>query len=423
MMKKIILIKVLIFASLVSWGKFQTLTIKIGEKVPENFWTATHKYFINGAIRELDLSSFKGKFILIDFWGTWCAPCVQSLPEQSRLLDEFKGRFEILRVSRESAAAVTAFGASVKNPLGKQLTSIVADTLLNAMFPHKVLPHAIWIDQGGTVRNITDGNEVNAVNIDLALRKVFSAPAVVPITADVPLFTNINPKNMLAFNMILKGEIPGLGSGNEKRENSVNTGLLIKNSTLKWVYSLLAQNRYDWFYSQRMLLDFKDTEAFVNKGLGKKNLWTVDFWVPKGQEENLPRLMMDFANGYSGYRAGAKSIDAECYVLNCLEPDAGKYLKTKGGKSSNNLFYPGGRMVNQPIAYFIVKLLGRRWISLPVVDETGISYKVDMDVPVCDSVDELNRHLQKYGLVLSLSSRNMEMLVVERTNGANNSDD
>jgi peroxiredoxin len=36
------------------------------------------------------LSSLKGKLVLIDFWGTWCAPCVKEQSELARLYNKYK---------------------------------------------------------------------------------------------------------------------------------------------------------------------------------------------------------------------------------------------------------------------------------------------------------------------------------------------
>jgi thiol-disulfide isomerase/thioredoxin len=55
------------------------------------------------------LSSLKNKVVLIDFWGTWCAPCVKEQPELAILYKKYKTRsftngkgFEIYGVSLDA---------------------------------------------------------------------------------------------------------------------------------------------------------------------------------------------------------------------------------------------------------------------------------------------------------------------------------
>src|SRR4051794_25948885 len=38
------------------------------------------------------LSEYKGKVVLLDFWGMWCGPCVAFLPHGKKVVEEFKGR-------------------------------------------------------------------------------------------------------------------------------------------------------------------------------------------------------------------------------------------------------------------------------------------------------------------------------------------
>ncbi len=48
----------------------------------------------------ITLSGFKGSVVLLNFWATWCGPCIVEIPELNNLYNEFNDRgFEILGVS------------------------------------------------------------------------------------------------------------------------------------------------------------------------------------------------------------------------------------------------------------------------------------------------------------------------------------
>ncbi|HWK98499.1 MAG TPA: TlpA disulfide reductase family protein, partial [Parapedobacter sp.] len=54
------------------------------------------------------LSSLKGKLVLVDFWATWCAPCVKEQPELKALYEKYNGgatagQFEIFGVSLDKS--------------------------------------------------------------------------------------------------------------------------------------------------------------------------------------------------------------------------------------------------------------------------------------------------------------------------------
>ncbi|MEO7926947.1 MAG: TlpA disulfide reductase family protein [Saprospiraceae bacterium] len=56
------------------------------------------------------LSALKGKYVLLDFWGTWCGPCLQSHPALVNIYQQFHGQkfedasdFEIVSVAVENS--------------------------------------------------------------------------------------------------------------------------------------------------------------------------------------------------------------------------------------------------------------------------------------------------------------------------------
>ncbi|MBF0553022.1 MAG: TlpA family protein disulfide reductase [Nitrospirae bacterium] len=67
--------------------------------------------------KDFSLSTLKGKTILINFWATWCPPCVEELPSMNKLYLRYKQKgFEVVAISLDSSTAkVKKYIA--KNPL------------------------------------------------------------------------------------------------------------------------------------------------------------------------------------------------------------------------------------------------------------------------------------------------------------------
>lgn len=56
--------------------------------------------------QRLSLDSLAGKVVLIDFWATWCGPCVEELPGLRKIVQQFQGQpFVLLSVSMDEDAA------------------------------------------------------------------------------------------------------------------------------------------------------------------------------------------------------------------------------------------------------------------------------------------------------------------------------
>jgi thiol-disulfide isomerase/thioredoxin len=57
----------------------------------------------------LDFDSLKGKVVFLNFWATWCPPCLAEMPSIQRLYDEFKDDMVFVIVSQESRGILQEF--------------------------------------------------------------------------------------------------------------------------------------------------------------------------------------------------------------------------------------------------------------------------------------------------------------------------
>lgn len=55
---------------------------------------------LDGVKTEVD--SFAGQVVIVNFWASWCAPCIEEVPSLIKLVEHFKGRVKLVAVSGDS---------------------------------------------------------------------------------------------------------------------------------------------------------------------------------------------------------------------------------------------------------------------------------------------------------------------------------
>lgn len=99
------------------------------------------------------LSSLKGKVVMVNFWATYCTPCIKEMPSMQRLSNKFKGKpFQILAINMaEERADIDAFMKRFKIDVKFPILLDVEGEVVEAWMVSAV-PTTFIIDPQGTIR-------------------------------------------------------------------------------------------------------------------------------------------------------------------------------------------------------------------------------------------------------------------------------
>ena len=102
------------------------------------------------------LASYRGKVVYVDFWASWCTPCLTSLPLLDKLRGEFPPeQFQILAVNVDRDPG-KARGFLAKHPVGYTSVSD-PEGRLPEVFALETMPTSYLIDSRGIVRYVHEG--------------------------------------------------------------------------------------------------------------------------------------------------------------------------------------------------------------------------------------------------------------------------
>lgn len=139
--------------------------------------------------QEFPLEAFRGHVLLLNFWATWCKPCLSEVPELAKTSAGYGDKLVFVALYYQAQLTATAQVTDWLRLQPEYFSHHVAwgNASLHALYPHRLLPTTYVIGRGGTVVNKFEGSITTEArlaelrgSIDVGLKEPWPAPGASP---------------------------------------------------------------------------------------------------------------------------------------------------------------------------------------------------------------------------------------------------
>ncbi|MFC3198259.1 SusC/RagA family TonB-linked outer membrane protein [Parapedobacter deserti] len=136
--------------------------LQIGDTIPHGVWhmPLTVWSSTTGSTETITLDDFRGKWIILDFWNTFCGSCIQAFPKNNALQQRFHDEIRILPVTTEDTVRLHRMLERRPHLKASIRESVINDTDLGNIFPHQTVPHIVVISNDGIVSDFPSNSEL-----------------------------------------------------------------------------------------------------------------------------------------------------------------------------------------------------------------------------------------------------------------------
>lgn len=430
--KKLSYILYLIFAYflLVMWrpanGQIPR-TLKVGDRLPDVRVSNVMDYTSS----TVSLSDFRGKVLILDFWASWCGPCVKMLPVLDSLQRQFDGKVQIFSITKESEQQVRSFFAKYhrRNPKRIALPGVAGDTVVSHLFSFNAVPHYVWVDPSGIVRAITGMEELTASNLSAMISGKVPDMAQktdeerIPYSAFYPLMLGGNggDGSGMLYHSLLSRYTPGLGFGHSiLRDSTAHFRVTLKNCERAWFFKIAHSNAGILFNETNTIFQVRDKARLTSSLVGGPyerwlqdgNGFCYELAVPLDKEKLAFELMQkDLRLYFPEYSSAVETRDTACLALRRISTS--RALASTGGKTLLDLGPYEWKVSNATIKQIIRRLNYFQRLDKIIIDQTGYQGKLDMLLTAGYSdLKALNSELAKYGFALEPVQAPIQVLVI-----------
>lgn len=381
--------------------------LSIGDTVPDALWNmplaVTNLRNGKESIRLIDYKD--KKLIILDFWATWCAPCVESLPTLEKLDSEYNDII-IMPITNEASDKILKF----LNNRKISIPSVVEKNELPLYFPHKFIPHQIWIFDNKISKITGDGN-LSSANIKSALLGNFDGmkpkrDLFVDYFEPITTYASASGAKIYSFSCIT-GYMEGTAnSGFVKNESSqafvmlnrpvislyrealgVPTNKIVIESNRKKDFLYLPENGYEHIYCYQFI-------TAISESL-----------------ENIRHYIVQDLNKQFNINGQYQKRLTDCYVIEKKDLNNDSLVTDVSIGETDRVY--GFETFLRLINY------NAEWSdNLPLfVDESSFQGDVFAKNPAsiqlfAKDINELNKFLNKYNLVVSKKKRWIDLFVI-----------
>jgi len=401
--------------------------LEIGQKVPDLQLSNLSNYKTTTAT----ISEFKGKLLILDFWATWCGPCVAMIPKMDSLQNTFKGKIQFLSVTYQNQKEVGPFMQKFEQQKGEHydIPILSSDTRLKSLFPYRILPHYVWIGPDGRLKAITSQREITSANISAMLS---ANPPKLPQKQDIenpydrnkPLFIagNGGDAPSLIQHSVFSGYVPGLASTYNVNPlpASKSNRITLTNLSIVNLFASVFEEGKTYISSKRIKILSKDSLQLSRPNDTPGNKWLpehaycYELIVPQERKDQLYEIAKaDLARFFPDYQVYLQKMQQPCMVLTRTgETDQ---VKSKGGPTVAQFSPFGFTLQNQPLSMLVSQLntLYQQYAPYWIEDQSGYPGMADLKIIAnLSSMEELNKALKPYGLQFIKKDVPVEMLII-----------
>lgn len=139
------------------WRTFLTLCVLVATTAcyngsrPPRVGAAAKEFSVQDSDRRVNLNQFRGQVVVLNFWASWCAPCIAELPSLMSMQEQLRGRgVTVVGVSID--VDDDAYHKFLKQKNVNFLTVRDPDQKVAAMYGTSEWPESYIIDRQGVMR-------------------------------------------------------------------------------------------------------------------------------------------------------------------------------------------------------------------------------------------------------------------------------